>query len=109
MLTAQGAGMEITRRLLIGVLNGIAKALAGRGLVDRYAPLLVRLFQYVYAELQRDHIRTVRIPLNCGLNVFARDIGVGLPLLVKGTYEPVETQLFLASLKAGDTVWDVGA
>ena len=101
--------MNHVTRLLLGFLQRVARTFAGKGLIDRHAPFLIAIFQRLYARLQREDVRAVPIPLGCSLNVSTRDIGIGLPLLVKGAYEPLLTELFLASLHEGDVVWDVGA
>jgi FkbM family methyltransferase len=95
--------------ILVGFLQRIAKIFAGKGLVDRHASFLIPMFQRLYARVQSDAVMTVPIPLHCTLAVSARDIGVGLPLIIKGAYEPLQTELFLASLHEGDVLWDIGA
>jgi FkbM family methyltransferase len=101
--------MDMPTGLLLRLLQRFVRPLVGRGLVDRFVPFLIPVFQKVYARLQKDETMIVPIPLDCTLGVFAKDAGIGLPLLLKGVYEPVQTELYLASLGEGDTVWDIGA
>ena len=95
--------------ILINLLQKTSGVFLGKGFIDKHFPVLIPLFQRIYGKLQKDKVKTVSIPLNLKLKVFAKDIGIGLPLSIKGEYEPKETLLFLETVKTGDTVWDIGA
>lgn len=94
---------------LLDIVKSLAKPLLGKGIIDKHLPIVIPLFQRVYAHLQTDTIKEVAIPLDSRLNVFAKDIGVGLPLILKGEYEKTLTTLFLTTVKAGDVVFDIGS
>ena len=101
--------MNHVRRVLTRVLERGARMFAGRGLVDRYLPFMIPLYQRLYAGLQDQTVKFVDIPMDCVLAVSSTDIGIGLLLRIKGVYEPEQTRLFLESVQPGDTVWDIGA
>lgn len=87
----------------------VAKPFYGKGYVDKYFPSLIGLFKVVYSSSGDVKEVQVDIPLNLKLIVKSDDIGVGIPLISKGVYEPLQTKLFLETLKAGDVFFDVGA
>lgn len=91
------------------ILRIIAKPIMGKGVIDRYFPFLIGLFQSLYVRSQKEEVKTVSIPLGLSMSVFTRDIGVGLPLIVKGYYEREQTKHFLSELKEDDVVLDIGA
>lgn len=97
------------RRILFVLLMKAAKPFLGKGLIDKYVPFVVGLFQTIYARVQKAGIQEVSIPLGARLKVYRQDAGVGLPLVLKGSYEKRQTELFLKSLSAGDVVFDIGA
>jgi len=97
------------RRILTKLLQQLSKLFLGKGFIDKFFPFLIPLFQKLYASLQKELTKTVSIPLDLKLKVFTKDVGVGLPLILKGQYEPKQTELFMQSLKTGDIFFDIGA
>lgn len=97
------------KNLTLKVLKSFTGKFMGKGIIDSYFPFLIPAFQTVYAHLQTEKIKKVSIPLGLSMYVFTRDIGVGLPLLLKGVYEEKQTQHFLYQLKEDDAVLDIGA
>lgn len=97
------------KNAVIKFLRLVAKPFMGKGLIDKHAPFLLKAFQQLYIRIQKKEIIQVTIPLDAQLKVYSTDIGVGLPLLLKGTYEPKETQLFLDSIHNGNIIFDIGA
>jgi len=87
----------------------VARPFYGKGYVDKYFPALIGLFKTVYSTSGNGEDIQVDIPLNLKLIVKSDDIGVGIPLISKGTYEPLQTKLFLETLKDGDVFFDIGA
>jgi len=59
--------------------------------------------------LAEDGYEVVDIPFDSKLIVSKKDTGLGLMLRTRGTYELVQTKEFAKSVKAGDTVFDIGA
>jgi FkbM family methyltransferase len=97
------------KRILTKLLQQLSKLFLGKGFIDRFFPYLIPLFQKTYASLQQEPTKTISIPLGLRLKVFTKDVGVGLPLILKGEYEPKQTELFMQNLKDGDIVFDIGA
>jgi FkbM family methyltransferase len=97
------------KKIPIKLLQQLSKLFLGKGFIDRFFPFLIPLFQKIYASLQQESIKTVTIPLELKFKVFTKDIGVGLPLIIKGQYEPKQTELFIQKIKEGDLVLDIGA
>lgn len=94
---------------IIAILKFIAKPLLGRGIIDKHFPYLIRVFQLTYGRLVGGGIKTVPIPNGLKLKVYAGDIGMGLPLTLKGSYEKKTTEVFLSLLKKNQVVFDIGA
>lgn len=87
----------------------VARPFYGKGYVDKYFPFLIGLFKTVYSSSGDVKDVQVDIPLNLKLIVKSDDIGVGIPLISKGVYEPLQTKLFLETLQNGDVFFDIGA
>ncbi len=86
----------------------IAKPFFGKGFVDAHFPFLIDLFERVYVLVQKNELKMVRIPFG-HLLVSSKDTSIGLALLLKGSFEPKQTQLFIKTLKKGDYFLDIGA
>lgn len=97
------------KKIVKQIIQFPVRVLLGKGIVDKYAPFLIPLFQKAYAVLQGDRIREVTLAYNLTLKVFAKDVGISLPLLLKGKYEPLSTKRFLGVISPGNTVIDIGA
>lgn len=97
--------MTIFQRFLLF----LASPFYGKGYVDKYFPFLIKLFKLVYSTSGVGSDVVVDIPLNLKLIVKSDDIGVGIPLITKKAYEPLQTGLFLDTLKAGQVIFDIGA
>ncbi len=95
-------------KFAVKLLKKIAKPLLGKGVVDRRFPFLITWFQLAYGFLQKNKTKIVQIPQG-KLKVYAGDIGTGLPLILKGSYEKTQTEFFLNLLKKGSTFLDIGA
>jgi FkbM family methyltransferase len=85
-----------------------AKLFLGKG-IDRKFPFLVDLYKKASLLMTEEGEVKVPIPLRAKLLVSTKDTGVGLFLRTKGEFEPVQTKLFIESLKKGDVVFDIGA
>lgn len=90
------------------MLNLLAQIFLGKG-IDKKFPFLVDLYKKVYSIVVKEGEVKVTIPLGLKLFVSSKDCGLGMFLRTKGEFEPVQTKLFLESLKSGDTVFDIGA
>jgi FkbM family methyltransferase len=97
------------KKLLINSLKKIAKPLLGTGVIDTHLPFLIPLFQTLYGRLAGKKEVVLEIPLGVKLTVFQNDIGVGLPLLLKGAFEPMQTGIFLQKVKQNTVFVDIGA
>src|SRR5438876_516071 len=91
------------------LLHFLARPFLGKGYIDTYAPFLIVVYQRILGIVQKDRIKKVAIPTALTLWVYAKDIGVALPLMLKGVYEPKGTALLLKTVKPGDVVLDIGA
>lgn len=85
-----------------------AKLFLGKG-VDKKFPFLVNLYKKAVSVVAKDSQVVVSLPLNSKLLVSTKDAGLGMMLRTHGMFEPLQTKLFLKSVKPGDTVLDVGA
>lgn len=90
------------------ILEKVAKQFMGRG-IDKKFPILVWLYKKVYTHLSLVGEIETSIPLKLKLLVSSKDSGMGLMLRTKGVFEPLQSKLFIKSIKNGDTVFDVGA
>ena len=94
---------------LINIINFIVKPLAGKGIVDRYFPFLLHLYERVYSILQPSGYTTVNIFNNLKLRVSNKDTHIGNLLINKGEFEPLETAEFVNVIKKDSVVFDIGA
>ncbi len=85
-----------------------AKIFLGKG-IDKNFPFLVDLYKKVYVIVAKNGELKVKIPMDMKLIVSAKDCGLGMFLRTKGEFEPLQTKLFLDSLKPGMVVFDIGA
>lgn len=85
-----------------------AKLFLGKG-IDKKFPFLVGLYKKVYSLVAKNGEMKVEIPLGLKLIVSVRDCGLGMFLRIQGQYEPIQTKVFLESLKPGSIVFDIGA
>lgn len=83
------------------------RAMATAPDAERFRIHLVNLRPALWIALGRPFAR-VRVN-GLQLRVDCRDLGVGRPLYLRGTYEPDETALLLSILKTGMVFFDVGA
>lgn len=86
----------------------LAKLFLGRG-VDKKFPVLVDLFKKVYFLVATAEPIQVNIPLGMRIWVSGKDAGLGLFLRMQGRFEPIQTGMFLKTVKKGDVVIDIGA
>lgn len=85
-----------------------ARLFLGKG-VDKKFPFLVSLYKRLFSLFSKSGEVEVNIPLGLKLFVDQKDAGVGMFLRTKGVFEPLQTHLFLRTLKKGNIVFDVGA
>jgi len=97
------------KNFLIELINLIVKPFAGKGIIDKYFPFLLHLYENIYSKLQPDEYETVSIPNNLKLRVSKKDSHIGNLLINKGEFEPLETLEFIKSLTPTSVVFDVGA
>lgn len=86
----------------------IAKLFLGKG-IDKKFPILVDLYKKVFQMVGKNAEVSVDIPLGQRLLVSTKDSGLGMFLRTKGEYEPLQTNLFIQTVKPGDIVFDIGA
>jgi FkbM family methyltransferase len=86
----------------------IAKMFLGKG-IDKKFPFLLRVYKFIFSSVNDTREYTVSIPLQSKLIVSGNDLGLGSFLRTKGEYEPQLTKQFIAALKEGDIVLDIGA
>lgn len=97
------------KKAILYFLEFTAKPLIGKGFIDKYAPFLNKAFLFIYTQVQQETTRIVNVALGAKLKIYTKDPGIGLPLLVKHSYEPKQTQLFLDIISPGNVVLDIGA
>lgn len=97
------------KKILLSILTLFAKPLLGKGILDIYFPSLNIFFQRLYASLQIDSTKSIRLSNGQKMLVYSQDVCSGISLILTGTYEPVTTKLFLENIKAGDVILDIGA
>lgn len=98
----------IMNKLFNAIISLPAKLFLGKG-IDKKMPFLVDFYQWIISTFIKEKTIEVKIPLNLKLKVSSKDTGVGMYLLNKGTFEPIQTKLFIQSLKKGNTFIDAGA
>lgn len=87
-------------------LNLVAKLFLGTGIGAQRFPWLFAL----YKKLNRPSFGKVKYIIPLGLSLKLKDdFGPSFFLKVKGEYEPLQTKLFMESIRKGDIVFDVGA
>jgi FkbM family methyltransferase len=89
------------------ILQTIAKPFIGTG-IGKKLPILHVLYKRPYQITQSGTFITV-IPLGIRLRIQRGDNGPGLYLASTGSYEPIETQLFIKLIRKNDIVFDIGA
>lgn len=94
--------------MLDGFLTTLAGQVLGQG-YDKKLPFLVEIYKKASSLAIKEEKVLVPLPEKALLWVSTRDTGVGLFLRAKGEYEPLQTRVFLESLKKGETVLDLGA
>lgn len=97
------------KQSIIKILKNIAKPLLGKGIIDRHFPFLLRGFEIFYGFMQGNQTKIVAIPLDSKLKIYSGDIGMGLPLILKGAYEKETTKQFISKVKQKETIFDIGA
>jgi len=97
------------KSILIKIINFISKPFAGKGIIDRYFPFVLHLYENIYSKIQPDEYVIVNIPQNLKLRVSKKDSFLGNLLINKGEFEPLETLEFIKSIQQDSTVFDVGA
>ena len=90
------------------ILEKVAKQFMGRG-IDKKFPFLVWIYKKIYTRFSPAGEIETNIPLNSKLLVSSKDSGMGLMLRTKGVFEPLQTKIFIKSIKKGNTVFDIGA
>lgn len=85
-----------------------AKAFLGKG-IDKKLPFLVVAYKSVFSRLQKDGVTEVKIPKNIRMLVSNKDAGLGMYLRTKKVFEPLQTRLFLRTVKKNNIVFDIGA
>lgn len=90
------------------ILFLFAKLFLGKGF-DKKLPILVGLYKKIFQRYIKEKMVKVYIPLGSSLIVSNKDSALGLYLRLKGEFEPLQTKLFLNSIKKGQTVLDIGA
>lgn len=88
------------------LLQILAKPFLGTGIGQRM-PLLHAVYKKLYGA--SDQIESFSIPLGIKFLVPTGDMGPGLYLATQHAYEPLTTQLFIASVCDRDVVFDIGA
>lgn len=94
--------------ILLSLLNFVSKPFAGKG-IDKKFPILVTLYQKFYTSFQKNELVTIAIPNNAQLTFAATDPHIGMFLIYKKEYEPLETALYSDSLTKDSVIFDVGA
>ncbi len=97
------------RSFIINIINFIVKPLVGKGVIDRYFPFLLHLYERVYSILQPAGYTTVSIFNTLKLRVSNKDTHIGNLLINKGEFEPLETAEFVKSITKDSIVFDIGA
>ena len=96
------------KHLILSLVNKIALPFMGKG-IDKHFPFLITLYEYFYTRLQSKEWEVVPIPMGGRLNIDKSDAYLGMSLLYKGSYEPVQTKEFIDALSTQSIVLDVGA
>lgn len=97
------------KSLILKLIDTTVSPLVGKGFIDKHFPFLISLYELVYYYLQPNGFKIVSIPLETKLKVPFKDTHVGMYLISKGVFEPLETKLLLEYTKSNDTVLDIGA
>lgn len=85
-----------------------AKLFLGKG-IDKKLPFLVSWYKKVFDTFAEEGTEEVLLPNHLKLLVDKKDAALGMFLRTKGEFEPVQTKLFLETLKEGNLVLDIGA
>lgn len=95
-------------KILIFFLEIISRLLLGKG-IDKKFPFLVSFYRKVFSLAAKEKIALVDTSLGFKLFVSRKDAGVGMFLRLKKEFEPLQTKIFLNSLKSGAVILDIGA
>lgn len=93
--------------MLSTVLQKTAQKFMGKG-IDKRFPIVVGLYKGLVYAVNKDELVSVSRAKGVDLLVSKKDAGVGL-MLRTGSYEPLQTKLFVSAVNKGDTVLDIGA
>ena len=96
------------KTLLFRLFRGVARLIGGRGLRLYAHPGLMRLYDRIYGRLRPSGI----IPVKIGDSTLFFDSDVQSPLetlVISGTFEAFESEIFLSMIRPEMVVLDIGA
>lgn len=97
------------KQFLLNIINTIASPLIGKGYIDKYFPFFISIYEFFYYVLQPSGLKDVTLPLGLRMKVPYKDTHVGMYLISKGEFEPLETTEILKFLGEKSIVFDIGA
>lgn len=93
----------------LSIIDRFVGLFLGKDLLGRHFPFLISLYKWCINTFRKGESKIYIPSVDLTYIVKNQDTGVGLYLKTQRKYEPVQTNLFLKTLKKNDTFIDVGA